>query len=47
MKWLMRELAIWGISVFILVPMLIVMVACVPFAAIWSLFVDDDGLEEQ
>jgi hypothetical protein len=47
MKWLMRELAIWGISVFILVPMLIVMVACVPFAAIWSLLFDEDGLEEQ
>jgi antirestriction protein len=43
MKWLLTELAILLISVFILVPMLIVMVACLPFSAIWSLCVDDDG----
>jgi hypothetical protein len=46
MKWLMRELAIWGISVFIIVPMVVVICMCLPFSAIWSLCVDDDGLEE-
>ena len=43
MKWLMRELAILLISVFILVLTLVVMVACLPFSAIWSLCGDDDG----
>jgi hypothetical protein len=45
MKWMLRELAVFVISVVILVPMVVVMLACIPFAAIWSLCVDDDGLE--
>ena len=47
MKWMMRELAILLISVLILVLTLVVMVACLPFSAIWSLCGDDDGGEEQ
>jgi hypothetical protein len=43
MKWLLTEIAILLISVFILVTMLIVIAACLPFSAIWSLCVDDDG----
>ena len=46
MKWLLSELAIVVISVFLIVPMLIVMLACVPFYAVWACLVYDDGLEE-
>jgi hypothetical protein len=46
MKWMLRELAVLGITVFLIMPMVVVMLACIPFAAIWSLCVDDDGLEE-
>lgn len=46
MKWLLSELAVLAVSVFLIVPLLIVMLACVPFYAAWACFVDDDGLEE-
>ena len=43
MKWLLRELTVAVISVVILLLTLLVMVACLPFSAIWSLCGDDDG----
>lgn len=46
MKWLLTELAILLISVFILLPMLIVIAACVPFAAIWAMLFDRDLRKE-
>ncbi len=45
-KWILRELAILLISVFILVPMLLVIAACVPFAAMWAMMFDRDLREE-
>jgi hypothetical protein len=42
MKWLLRELAVLLISVFILVPLLLVIAACVPFAAMWAMMFDRD-----
>jgi hypothetical protein len=48
-KWLLTELAVIAITVLVIVPLLVVvMVACLPFSAIWSLCGDDDdGGEEQ
>jgi hypothetical protein len=46
MKWLLRELAILVISVVILVPLLLVIAACVPFAAMWAMMFDWDLKEE-
>ena len=46
MKWLLKELAVAVISVFLIVPLVVVMVACIPFFAVWAACVDDDGLEE-
>jgi hypothetical protein len=46
MKWLLRELAVLGITVFLIVPLTVVLFLCLPFFAVWSLCVDDDGLEE-
>ena len=43
MMWLLKELAVAVISVVILLLTLVVMVACLPFSAIWSLCGDDDG----
>jgi hypothetical protein len=45
MKWLLRELAVLGITVFLIMPMTLVIFLCLPFFAVWSLCVDDDGLE--
>ena len=42
MKWMLRELAIFVISVVILVPMLIVIGVCAPFAAMWAMLCDRD-----
>lgn len=47
MKWILRELAIALISVFVLVPMLLVISVCLPFYAVWAACVDDDELEER
>lgn len=30
----------------LVVPLLVVVMACVPFYAVWACCVDDDGLEE-
>jgi hypothetical protein len=46
MKWLLTELAILVISVVILVPMLIVIGVCAPFAAMWAMMFDRDLREE-
>jgi hypothetical protein len=46
MKWMLRELAIAGITVFLIMPMTLVIFLCLPLFAVWSLCVDDDGLEE-
>jgi hypothetical protein len=46
MKWLLSELAIVVISVVILVPMLIVIGVCAPFAAMWAMLCDRDLKEE-
>jgi hypothetical protein len=46
MKWMLRELAIFVISVFILVPLLLVIAACAPFAAMWAMMFDRDLREE-
>ncbi len=42
MKWLLTELAVLLISVFVLVPMVVVIAACVPFAAMWAMLFDRD-----
>jgi hypothetical protein len=46
MKWLLTEVAILLISVVILVPMLIVIGVCAPFAAMWAMMFDKDLKEE-
>jgi len=46
MKWLLTELAILVISVVVLVPMLIVIGVCAPFAAMWAMMFDRDLKEE-
>jgi hypothetical protein len=46
MKWMLRELAVLGITVFLIMPMTLVIFLSLQFFAIWSLCVDDDGLEE-
>ncbi len=46
MKWILREIAILLISVFILVPLLLVIAACAPFAAMWAMLCDRDLREE-
>jgi hypothetical protein len=35
-----------AVTVFLIMPLVVVMVACIPFFAVWAAFVDDDGLEE-
>jgi hypothetical protein len=45
-KWILREIAILLISVFILVPLLLVIAACAPFAAMWAMLCDRDLREE-
>ena len=46
MKWLLTELAVAAITVLVIVPLLLVMVAGLPFYALWAACVDDDQLEE-
>lgn len=34
------------VAAMLVVPLLVVVMACVPFYAVWACLVDDDGLEE-